>query len=241
MMGVPTTADEKTLRRLGARSCAGKVMVKLLLRHALHAELYLLYRDDPVNPIVGYVGSGHLRFNGLSGQGEINIDVPNHDAFTKLKDWFEDRWNDRFCIDITKELIEIIEESWAREDLIPPYHIYLKMAYHLSHKARAGLAEFRIPHDFGDKLFDFNQHVDDLRELMRLYMARRTRGFIQDNYAETDSDGGRKYLTSEDGSRSSSPTGVPKTAKFTTDEPGDNAAMTPSQTSKPLWISSLRW
>ena len=39
--------------------------------------------------------------------------------------------------------------------LIPPYHVYLKMAYHLSHEARAGLAEFRIPKVFGDRLFDF--------------------------------------------------------------------------------------
>ena len=29
------------------------------------------------------------------------------------------------------------------------------MAYHLSHEARAGLAEFRIPKVFGDRLFDF--------------------------------------------------------------------------------------
>ncbi len=29
------------------------------------------------------------------------------------------------------------------------------MAYHLSQEARAGLTEFRIPRDFGDKLFEF--------------------------------------------------------------------------------------
>ena len=34
---------------------------------------------------------------------------------------------------------------------------------------------------------------------MRLYMVRRTRSFIQDNYAETDPATGRKYLTFEDG------------------------------------------
>ena len=47
------------------------------------------------------------------------------------------------------------KESWAREELIPPYHIYIKIAYHLSQEARAGLSEFRIPRDFGDKLFDY--------------------------------------------------------------------------------------
>ena len=154
-IGAPTNADERALRRLLAQLKAGKVVVKLFLRHSLHAKLYLLYRDDPISPIVGYVGSSNLTFSGLAGQGELNIDVLDHDATIKLSGWFEDRWNDRFCVDITKELIQVIEESWAREDLIPPYHIYLKMAYHLSHEARAGLAEFSIPKDFGDKMFDF--------------------------------------------------------------------------------------
>ncbi|MCA9874871.1 MAG: DEAD/DEAH box helicase, partial [Anaerolineales bacterium] len=51
--------------------------------------------------------------------------------------------------------IEIINESWAGEKLTPPYHIYLKMAYHLSREARAGLTEFSIPREFGNQLFDF--------------------------------------------------------------------------------------
>ena len=33
-------------------------------------------------------------------------------------------------------------------------------------------------------------------------MVRRTRGFIQQNYAQTDPETGRKYLTFEDGSLS---------------------------------------
>ena len=142
-IGVPTNADERTLRQLAEQLRAKKVVVKLFLRHPLHAKLYLLFREDPVNPIIGYLGSSNLTFAGLSGQGELNVDVLDHDAALKLKKWFEDRWTDRFCVDITDELVQIIEESWAREALIPPYHVYLKMAYHLSHEARAGLAEFR--------------------------------------------------------------------------------------------------
>ena len=34
--------------------------------------------------------------------------------------------------------------------------------------------------------FDFSECADDWRDLMRLYLVRRTRSFIQDNYAETD-------------------------------------------------------
>ena len=49
---------------------------------------------------------------------------------------------------------------------------------------------------------------------MRLYMVRRTRTFIQDNYAQTDPASGRKFLTFEDGSRSYFPERVPRTLRF---------------------------
>jgi superfamily II DNA or RNA helicase len=155
MVGTPTNQDEAGLRRLAAQVRAKKVVVKLFLRHPLHAKLYLLFRPDPISPTVGYLGSSNLTFAGLSQQGELNVDVVDQDACQKLARWFEDRWEDRWCIDISDELVEIIDQSWAREEPIPPYHIYLKMAYHLSEEARHGLSEFRIPRDFGDMLFEF--------------------------------------------------------------------------------------
>jgi SNF2 family DNA or RNA helicase len=153
--GVPTNEDEAGLRRLAAQLRAGKLVVKLFLRHQLHAKLYLLFRSDRINPIVGYLGSSNLTLAGLSHQGELNIDVLDGDATEKLAKWFDNQWNDHWCIDISAELIDIIERSWARTDVIPPYHIYVKIAYHLSQEARHGLSEFRIPPEFGDKLFDY--------------------------------------------------------------------------------------
>jgi superfamily II DNA or RNA helicase len=155
--GVPNNADETALRTLVAQIKTGKVVVKLFLRHRLHAKLYLLFRHDDDNPMIGYLGSSNLTFSGLSSQGELNVDVLDHDACEKLAQWFKDRWDDRWCVDISKELVDIIEESWAREDLIPPYHIYVKMAYHLSQEARDGLLQFRIPREFGNKLFEFQK------------------------------------------------------------------------------------
>jgi len=396
VIGVPTDADEAGLRRLAKQIKNKKVIVKLFLKHSLHAKLYLLFRNDPINPIIGYLGSSNLTMAGLSEQGELNIDVLDGDACNKLAKWFEDRWNDRWCIDISEELAKIIDESWAREEIIPPFHIYIKMAYHLSQEAREGLTEFQIPKDFKNKLFKFqeaavqmaakklnvrggvvigdvvglgktlmasalarifeddhdletlilcpknlekmwedykdkyrlrakvlsisratrelpklrryriviideshnfrnregiryraireyinenesrcillsatpynknyldlsnqvrlfvqedknlgikpeklireltetefrrrhqcsihslaafekSEYPDDWRELIRLYMVRRTRSFIKENYADFDNETGRKYLTFEDGSRSYFPTRIPKTAKF---------------------------
>ena len=154
-VGVPTRADEKGLRQLAQQIRDDKVKVKLFLRHPLHAKLYLLYRPNPITPTVGYLGSSNLTLAGLSRQGELNIDVFDSDTCQKLENWFEARWTDRWCLDISNKLVEIIEQSWAREERIPPYHIYIKMAYHLSQEARAGLTEVQIPREFRDKLFEF--------------------------------------------------------------------------------------
>ncbi len=156
LIGAPSNEDEEGLRRLSRELRSGKLAVKLFLRHKLHAKLYLLYLPQNYHtPIVGYMGSSNLTFAGLSGQGELNIDVLDPDACKKLEQWFNDRWDDHWCLDISQELADIIDESWAREEMLPPYYIYLKMAYHLSEEARAGLLEFRIPRDFKDRLFEY--------------------------------------------------------------------------------------
>ena len=94
------------------------------------------------------MGSSNLTFSGLRAQGELNVEVVDRDDTQKLTDWFEQRWEDRFCLDISEELAAIIEESWAGRSL-KPYFIYLKMAYHLSREARDGLSQYQAPASFG--------------------------------------------------------------------------------------------
>jgi hypothetical protein len=156
-IGTPTESDEKALRKLSQQLKDKKVVVKLHLRYTLHAKLYLAFSDDKRVPVVGFLGSSNLTLAGLAKQGELNIDVMDQDAANKLSAWFNDRWKDRWCIDITQELIEIIDNSWAADRLLSPFHIYLKMAYHLSQEARAGLNEYRLPRIFQKELFDFQQ------------------------------------------------------------------------------------
>jgi superfamily II DNA or RNA helicase len=157
--GAPNAADEAGLRRLAAQLRRRQVEVKLFLRFQLHAKLYLLHRSDPQNPRIGYLGSSNLTFAGLLHQGELNVDVLDDDACLKLGKWFDARWADAWCVDITDDLAAVIEQSWAREAAVPPYHIYLKMAYHLSREARQGVSEFRIPKVFEGELMRFQEYA----------------------------------------------------------------------------------
>lgn len=153
--GAPTRTDERALRMLARQLRARKLVIKLFLQYPLHAKLYLVARADLQNPMVGYVGSSNLTLSGLLKQGELNVDVLDEDACLKLSGWFEDRWKDRWSLDITDDVASIIEESWAREEPVPPFHIYLKMAYHLSREAREGVTAFQIPAIFKDELLEF--------------------------------------------------------------------------------------
>jgi len=49
---------------------------------------------------------------------------------------------------------------------------------------------------------------------MRLFLVRRTRSFIKQNYSGTDEKDGRKYLTFADGSRSYFPDRIPKKVEY---------------------------
>ena len=146
--GAPSAADEEGLQRLRSQLLARKLQVKLFLRHPLHAKLYLIYRRDRATPIISYVGSSNLTLSGLRSQGELNVEVVDRDDTQKLEQWFEARWEDKFCLDISEQLAEIIDESWAGRSL-KPYFVYLKMAYHLSQEARDGLSQYRAPASFG--------------------------------------------------------------------------------------------
>ena len=154
-VGLPTEGDEAALRALLRQIEAGDVQVRVHTAHRLHAKLYLCHRDDSAAPRVGYVGSSNLTVAGLREQGELNVDVVDGDASGKLARWFEDRWSDPFTVDAMPELAESLRESWASEDQIDPYLVYLKMAYHLSKEAREGLIEYGLPASMQDKLLDF--------------------------------------------------------------------------------------
>ena len=153
-IGLPTAADERALRRLRAQMDCGDVAIKLHLAHRLHAKLYICHRVDDRYPRLGYVGSSNLTFAGLGGQGELNVDVPDADASAKLSAWFEDRWEDPSSVDVTGDLLSLLDECWARSSPPEPYLVYLKMAYHLSQEARDGLIAYGLPTDLRATLLE---------------------------------------------------------------------------------------
>ena len=155
-VGFAAAADEAALRRLREQLQNGKVKAKFFARHPLHAKLYLAHRDDAMNPTIAFLGSSNLTLAGLEKQGELNIDVLDGDAAAKLSRWFDARWEDEWCVDVSDALADIIAQSWAG-DRATPHQIYIKSAYHISREAIEGVSDFSIPADFRGKLLDFQE------------------------------------------------------------------------------------
>lgn len=155
-IGVPTAHDERGLRQLVRQLRAQKLRVKLYLRGPLHAKLYLTHRHDYNNPRTAFLGSSNLTLSGLKLNGELNTDLTDQDSTRKLADWFEDRWADRFSLDISDRLADLIERSWAGENGLTPYEIYLKIAYHLAEEAIAGVVgASQLPEPFDTLLYEY--------------------------------------------------------------------------------------
>lgn len=154
-VGLPTEDDEKALQRLHTQIDSGRVEVRLFLAHRLHAKLYLCHKDSVDNPRTGYVGSSNLTRAGLSDQGELNVDVTDHDSTAKLAAWFDEMWEHPLTLPANLELVEMLDESWASKRALDPYLVYLKMAWHLSKEARDGLIEYGLPASISNKLLDF--------------------------------------------------------------------------------------
>jgi superfamily II DNA or RNA helicase len=156
--GLPTKNDLETLRLLKEHLLSGKVQLKLFLKRPLHGKVYLCHRpEDLNNQIVGFVGSSNLTFSGLQHNYELNVDVLDDQATNHLAKWFQDRWEDSHCIDITAELIELIDNSWVNVQTPTPYELYLKICWHLSRDVREGLLEYSIPEKLKSQLLTYQE------------------------------------------------------------------------------------
>lgn len=150
----PNPSDERGLLQLKNDLIAGRIAVRLFTKHQLHAKLYLTYgknRHDSY-PDVAFIGSSNLTAAGLRGQGELTVDNPDPQNVAFLREWFHDQWEQRSTVDITQELIELLEHGWTR--MATPYEIYLKMVFHLSQDVITG-TRYRIPADIRRDLLDF--------------------------------------------------------------------------------------
>lgn len=140
MRGLASANGQKTLQTLKRQLETGAVEMRVFTERPLHGKTYIFHSPQKKHGARwAYVGSSNLTGAGLFSNLELNIDVQDSDASTKLARWFDDRWEDPFSLPITADIIEIIANSWASDDQPTPFELYLKVCHSLSQDARDGM------------------------------------------------------------------------------------------------------
>jgi len=172
MTGLPTPQDRLTLRSLRDALDSKKAQVKVFTSRPLHGKAYV-FRDGKAHnlPTMGFVGSSNLTYPGLTSNLELNVDVLDNQAAEDLAQWFDDRWDDPFSLEVTSELLALIDESWAAPNPRRPYDVFLKLCYYMARDVRECLAEFTIPLQIADTLLAYQATA--VRTLARRIMTRR--------------------------------------------------------------------
>ncbi|HRU10334.1 MAG TPA: helicase-related protein [Thermoanaerobaculia bacterium] len=170
MRGLATTEGQATLQTLKRQLREGVVAMKVFTEKPLHGKTYIFHAPNKKHGSRwAYVGSSNLTGAGLHRNLELNIDVQDSDATNKLATWFDERWTDRFSLDITAEIIDLIEQSWADESQPTPFEVYLKVCHSLSQDARDGMG-YVLPKSMSDLLLDYQESA--VRTLSRRIVRR---------------------------------------------------------------------
>ena len=170
MRGLATTEGQATLQTLKRQLREGVVAMKVFTEKPLHGKTYIFHAPNKKHGSRwAYVGSSNLTGAGLHRNLELNIDVQDSDATNKLATWFDERWADRFSLDITAEIIDLIEQSWADESQPTPFEVYLKVCHSLSQDARDGMG-YVLPKSMSNLLLDYQESA--VRTLSRRIVRR---------------------------------------------------------------------
>lgn len=169
MAGGTSSSRRQALLTLKEHLESGRVQMKVYTKQALHGKTYVAHTPKERNPypVVGFVGSSNFTRPGLHTNLELNVELTDSDHAAKLKNWFEKLWRERTSFDITREIIDLIEQSWVEP--ADPYDVYMKVCYELSEDARFGEQEYALSPRLEHMLMDYQKSAAHTlaRRLMR--------------------------------------------------------------------------
>ena len=169
MWGVPNTPEQLGLQELLQDLKSGFLQVKFHAAQPLHAKLYVSHLAVGPTPFQAVVGSSNFTPSGLMQNGELNLEETDREQAQELAKWFKTKWEDPYSVDLTDDLIQILENSWVNNEQPKPRSIHLRLAYELSREARSGKS-LDIPKKLLDEMMPWQE--DAVRIATRILEQR---------------------------------------------------------------------
>ncbi len=123
-----TNEDQKATAKLAELIKKKKVQVKVYTKDQLHAKAYIFELDNRQLSKMAIVGSSNLSMSGIKEHTELNLRTNHSGDSGKLLEWFDRHWNDPSCQEFTREIADIIDESWIAKH--SPNDVYDKAVLH---------------------------------------------------------------------------------------------------------------
>ncbi|MGD9497362.1 MAG: helicase-related protein [Armatimonadota bacterium] len=157
-----TDENQQTVAELARLVAEGVIEVRVYTKEPLHAKCYIFDEVDAeraqTDPGQVIVGSSNLTVAGITSNTELNVVLHDPDSHREVSAWFERLWED--ADEFAPELLREMRASWAVNEGVTPWEIYIKTLYNLFRdqlEAEAEPAEF-LDEDF-PVLAEFQEHA----------------------------------------------------------------------------------
>ncbi|MEM5800994.1 MAG: helicase-related protein [Candidatus Aenigmatarchaeota archaeon] len=148
----------------------GKLEVKVYPERKLHAKVYIVTFKEGDRDIGRVItGSSNLSYSGLVDHLEFNVELTNPRDYKFALKKFNELWKN--AVNVTQDLVSVIElETWANNS-ISPYELYLKFLYEYfvdDLNAERYLKEKFLPSDYIELKFQ-TQAVLNAKKILQAY------------------------------------------------------------------------
>ena len=124
---------QQTISALSELIASGKIEVRVYTKEPLHAKCYIFDEADPVrasaDPGHVIIGSSNLTLSGITSNTELNVVLQDRSVHERVTAWFEQLWDD--AEEFSEALMHEVNRSWARNEQITPWDVYLKTLHTL--------------------------------------------------------------------------------------------------------------
>ncbi len=128
-----TEKNERLIVDLAQLIEQGLIEVRIYLREPLHAKCYIFDEKDPQRaekePGRVILGSSNLTVAGLTSNTELNVVLHDPQSHQQVSAWFERLWQE--AEPFQEDLLRELKSSWALNEIVTPWEIYLKTLLHL--------------------------------------------------------------------------------------------------------------
>jgi len=128
-----TDDSQHVVEELSRLIAEGIIEVRVYTKEPLHAKCYIFDERDPdraeTDPGHVIIGSSNLTVPGITSNTELNVVLGDPSVHRDVTAWFDELWD--VAHPFSEELLREVDTSWAVNDQVTPWDIYLKTLYSL--------------------------------------------------------------------------------------------------------------